>query len=245
LGTYTVVKQVQVTNRGDCCGWRLSPFKVTLSGNGPEDTVCAKSVAILQGETRDVNCTWGEARGTKLKITQGDTGKLTLCEVKIYGKEFERPTAPPPVLPPKAEIPIYTLVNDNYMCESEDAKDLKMKRMLDTSLEACKNQCRHSGYTESEGQKPGRFTCKYFNYNPTQGICDLLDSCNAPIMKPNSAWSYYKENSQILAKCSSSFTAHWCGNGQRPTEDLEATCGQVGYCNDEEDRPRCCEERPM
>jgi len=240
LGTYTEVRQVQVTNRGDCCGWRLSPFKVTLSGY-EGDSVCAENVTIMQGETKDVNCK-GEAKGTKLKITQSDPGKLTLCEVKVYGKESEPPTTtPPPVLPQKAEAPIYTLVNDNYMCDIEDVSDLKMKRMLDTTLEECKNKCRLSGDTESEGEKIGRFTCKYFNYNPTQGICDLLDSCNAPILKPNSAWSYYKENSQILAKCSSSFNSNWCGNSKRPTTDPEATCGQVGYCNDEEDSPRCCE----
>jgi len=59
-GAYTVTK-VQILNRGDCCGGRLSGAKVFIG-----DTLCGTILDPPQGEWTNVNCV---AQGEFIEIT--------------------------------------------------------------------------------------------------------------------------------------------------------------------------------
>ena len=76
-----LVREVIVTNRGDCCGERLNDFTVLVGTD-----VCASNVQIQEGETKTVRCWGAGARGSSVKITlPGSSATLSLCEVRVKG----------------------------------------------------------------------------------------------------------------------------------------------------------------
>jgi hypothetical protein len=77
----TKIAALRVTNRGDCCGERLSGFSVIVG-----TTVCAQNVSIEQGQTKDVICT---AVGNQVSIVVEREDVLTICEVGILAAPFQ------------------------------------------------------------------------------------------------------------------------------------------------------------
>ena len=89
----TFVTQVAVTNRGDCCGSRLSPFNVAINGE-----TCATGVTIDTGETKSVPCYAQVFTGEELEVMvslDGADRTLTICEVQVYQDANFMPAAPP------------------------------------------------------------------------------------------------------------------------------------------------------
>ena len=66
---------IQIMNRGDCCGQRLSGFDVLVDG-----VKCASNVPIAQGQMKTVPCL---ARGKAVKVRVPRKGHLTICEIRI------------------------------------------------------------------------------------------------------------------------------------------------------------------
>jgi len=110
LGSDQNIKEVQVTNRGDCCGKRLNGFNVYVDG-----VICASKQNISQGETKTVAC---NRRGKTVKVDVDHSQKkkkesLTICEfkVKVGGQKAAAPAAPKAAAPalapaaPKAAAP--------------------------------------------------------------------------------------------------------------------------------------------
>jgi hypothetical protein len=75
LGSKQAVRAVKVTNRGDCCGERLSPFSIILDG-----IACASNVVIGQGETKQVAC---EGLGQVVRVEVSKWTWLTICEFQL------------------------------------------------------------------------------------------------------------------------------------------------------------------
>ena len=73
-----IITHIQITNRGDCCGNRLSGFSVLIDG-----VSCATDVFIRQGETKIVACV---GIGITVKVMlPGAYRTLTICEFGICG----------------------------------------------------------------------------------------------------------------------------------------------------------------
>merc|ERR1719162_1844369 len=81
LGSSKSISAVTVTNRGDCCGSRLSGFNVAIDG-----TECASNVAIAQGEKKEVPCS---GTGQVVRVTLPGTEYLTICEFEVVEAEEE------------------------------------------------------------------------------------------------------------------------------------------------------------
>merc|ERR1711959_202233 len=75
LGKKEKIRQIRITNRGDCCGDRLNPFDVLVDGSA-----CASDVSISQGETKVVAC---EGYGQVIRVKTNKTGVLTICEFGV------------------------------------------------------------------------------------------------------------------------------------------------------------------
>jgi len=75
FGATKTIEKVQVTNRADCCGERLTGFSVYADA-----AECASNVQINQGETKTVAC---DASARNLKIQVKKTTWFTICEVKV------------------------------------------------------------------------------------------------------------------------------------------------------------------
>lgn len=72
------VIEIKVKNRGDCCGSRLSPFKVHFDWHQR-----ASRQYIGQNEEKAVSINW---TGQLMQIATEKYDYLTLCEVKVYGE---------------------------------------------------------------------------------------------------------------------------------------------------------------
>ena len=84
------IVEIEITNRGDCCGERLNGFDVLVDG-----TKCASNVQIKQGETKTVPCT---ALGKVVRVSlPGRKTSLTICELRVRAGEF-LPFLPGPCL---------------------------------------------------------------------------------------------------------------------------------------------------
>jgi len=84
LGSARSISGIKITNRGDCCGDRLSGFGLSLDGKS-----CATSVAIGIGESKIVACA---GVGQVIRV-HGPKPVFTICEVAVYVPE-----------PPKADL---------------------------------------------------------------------------------------------------------------------------------------------
>jgi len=86
LGSAEEVGSVQVWNRGDCCGGRLNNFQVHVGDQTTvsDNALCAKDVAIGQGQNKVVDCAGKIGRYVSISLPKRDY--LTLCEVKVYRK---------------------------------------------------------------------------------------------------------------------------------------------------------------
>ncbi|XP_065055107.1 uncharacterized protein LOC135683702 [Rhopilema esculentum] len=91
FGGSAFVHSVKITNRGDCCGYRLSNFNIvvgnSIEGNGGSNTVCAASQSVPQGGTKLFPCR-PRLHGRYLYIQQNKAEPLTLCEVRVFGEFF-------------------------------------------------------------------------------------------------------------------------------------------------------------
>jgi len=72
------VEKIKVKNRGDCCGSRLSPFKVHFDWH-----LRANNVYINQNENKEVAINW---TGQLMQIATVKYDYLTLCEVAVFGE---------------------------------------------------------------------------------------------------------------------------------------------------------------
>ena len=75
-----------ITNRGDCCGERLSNFEIrignSLEDNGNANPACGGEYSLKANETRRILC--GGLKGRYVNIViPGRSESLTLCEVKV------------------------------------------------------------------------------------------------------------------------------------------------------------------
>jgi hypothetical protein len=94
LGKTRTVKAVQIWNRGDCCGSRLSNFEVRVGNNGGMWQKCATCGGkkmrwkIAQGGHKEIAC--GGQRGRYAFVVIRSRQVLTLCEVRVlttFGKK--------------------------------------------------------------------------------------------------------------------------------------------------------------
>ena len=80
---------MKITNRGDCCGDRLSNFNVRVgdsnSGRGDYNELCQQNIAVPQGKTSTFACS-PLLRGRYLYIQTNIQKDLTLCEVEVFGE---------------------------------------------------------------------------------------------------------------------------------------------------------------
>jgi len=89
LGEEMEVDAVSVTNRGDCCGDRLSNFEVQVGDTDAWDanTKCGgQQYSVAQGQTLDVGCSSAAGRYVFVGIP-GGSKTLTLCEVAVSGRD--------------------------------------------------------------------------------------------------------------------------------------------------------------
>ncbi|XP_065054823.1 uncharacterized protein LOC135683490 [Rhopilema esculentum] len=89
FGKTAVVHSVKVTNRGDCCGDRLSDFNIvvgnSIEDNGGSNIACAVNQSVPLGGTKLFPCR-PRLHGRYLYIQQNKAEYLTLCEVRVFGK---------------------------------------------------------------------------------------------------------------------------------------------------------------
>ncbi|XP_065055022.1 uncharacterized protein LOC135683639 [Rhopilema esculentum] len=92
FGKTAVVHSVKITNRGDCCGDRLSDFNIvvgnSIEGNGGSNSACAVGQSVPQGGTKLFPCR-PRLHGRYLYIQQNRAEALTLCEVRVFGEFLE------------------------------------------------------------------------------------------------------------------------------------------------------------
>jgi len=84
LGKPHTVAGVQIWNRGDCCGSRLSDFEVRV-GNNPgvwsSSRKCGGRWEIGEGEHKEISC--GGQGGRYVWVVLQNRNALTLCEVRV------------------------------------------------------------------------------------------------------------------------------------------------------------------
>ncbi|GMH33203.1 hypothetical protein BSKO_01037 [Bryopsis sp. KO-2023] len=89
LGETKKVKRVEITNRRDCCGYRLSNFEIRVGdtkprGGGAANVVCSTGLGIQDGQTKNFAC---EASGRYVTVRiPGNQKILTLCEVEVFAE---------------------------------------------------------------------------------------------------------------------------------------------------------------
>jgi hypothetical protein len=84
LGKVHRIDSVQIWNRGDCCGSRLSNFEVRVGNNAGMWTVskkCGERWAIPEGEHKTIKC--NERVGQFVWVVLQERNVLTLCEVRV------------------------------------------------------------------------------------------------------------------------------------------------------------------
>ncbi|XP_065051586.1 uncharacterized protein LOC135681186 isoform X2 [Rhopilema esculentum] len=89
FGKSSLVHSVKITNRGDCCGSRLSDFNIRIgnstTGNGDNNSACTVNQGIAQGATKTFLCR-PRIYGRYLYVQSNITPGLTLCEVQVFGE---------------------------------------------------------------------------------------------------------------------------------------------------------------
>ncbi|XP_028402414.1 uncharacterized protein LOC114525354, partial [Dendronephthya gigantea] len=94
------VEAVYVSNRADCCWWRLSGFEIRVGDkkNIAENPQCGTKHSLKRGETREILCRPPlEGRFISISMVQRSRGTfLTLCEVAVYEPSTKSPTKKPP-----------------------------------------------------------------------------------------------------------------------------------------------------
>lgn len=84
LGKAHTVASVQIWNRGDCCGSRLSDFEVRVGnsqGMWTSARKCGGRWAIPQGEHKEISC--GGQEGRYVWVVLQNRNALSLCEVRV------------------------------------------------------------------------------------------------------------------------------------------------------------------
>jgi hypothetical protein len=92
LQRYCGIQRVTVWNRGDCCGYRLNPFRVRVGNHGHpyHNAVCGPHHGSHcgQGRAKTVQCGYKWGRFVGIELVRNNY--LTLCEVRAYGKDCNR-----------------------------------------------------------------------------------------------------------------------------------------------------------
>ncbi|XP_078101034.1 uncharacterized protein LOC144513733 [Sander vitreus] len=87
LKTYQI-NNVTITNRGDCCAWRISGAEIrignSLNDNGNNNPRCAVISSMAAGISQTFVCNGMEGRYVNIVIP-GRQEYLTLCEVEVTG----------------------------------------------------------------------------------------------------------------------------------------------------------------
>ena len=83
------VAYVVITNRGDCCGYRLGNFEIkigdSLVDEGRVNPKCGDKHSIEQGLTKVITCS-PPLSGRYVLVQQLLNFPLTLCELEVYAK---------------------------------------------------------------------------------------------------------------------------------------------------------------
>lgn len=81
------VARIVITNRGDCCGYRLSDFEIKIGNDlvdeGKVNPKCGDRHAIGQGLTKTITCL-PPLTGQYLVVQSFYNGALTICELEVY-----------------------------------------------------------------------------------------------------------------------------------------------------------------
>ena len=89
FGGTAVVYSMKITNRGDCCGERLSDFNVRVGdsdiGRGGQNALCKQNLSVPLGGTSTFTC-YPPMNGRYLYIQTNLNAALTLCEVEVFGE---------------------------------------------------------------------------------------------------------------------------------------------------------------
>ena len=89
FGGTAVVYSMKITNRGDCCGERLSDFNVRVGdshiGRGEQNALCKQNLSVPLGGTSTFIC-YPPMHGRYLYIQTNLNAALTLCEVEVFGE---------------------------------------------------------------------------------------------------------------------------------------------------------------
>ncbi|XP_060101276.1 uncharacterized protein LOC132576284 isoform X2 [Heteronotia binoei] len=94
---YRVIR-VSITNREDCCAYRLNGAEIRI-GNSPEaggtlNPRCTVIESLGPGETQHFYCE--NMQGKYVTVNQPNGGTLTLCEVQVFGQKVTSTTEPRP-----------------------------------------------------------------------------------------------------------------------------------------------------
>ncbi|XP_039662035.1 uncharacterized protein LOC120562388 isoform X1 [Perca fluviatilis] len=88
LKTYQI-NNVTITNRGDCCAWRINGAEIrignSLNDNGNDNPRCAVISSMAAGTSQTFVCNGMEGRYVNIVIP-GRQEYLTLCEVEVTGQ---------------------------------------------------------------------------------------------------------------------------------------------------------------
>ncbi|XP_069549454.1 uncharacterized protein [Brachyistius frenatus] len=94
LKTYTI-NSVTITNRQDCCHQRINGAEIrignSLNDNGNANPRCAVISSIAAGTSQTFECEGMEGRYVNIVIP-GRKEYLTLCEVEVFGEEYDAST---------------------------------------------------------------------------------------------------------------------------------------------------------
>ena len=89
FGGIAVVYSMNITNRGDCCGERLSDFNVRIGdshiGRGELNAMFKQNLSVPQGATSSFICD-PPMHGRYLYIQMNLRTELSLCEVQVFGE---------------------------------------------------------------------------------------------------------------------------------------------------------------
>ncbi|XP_063797024.1 uncharacterized protein LOC134958390 isoform X2 [Pseudophryne corroboree] len=83
------VSSVAITNRGDCCGFRLNEAEIRIGNSEEQGSTynprCAKIISIGNGQTVSFDCDGMEGRFVSITIP-GRKEWLSLCEVQVFAE---------------------------------------------------------------------------------------------------------------------------------------------------------------
>ncbi|XP_073715842.1 fucolectin [Misgurnus anguillicaudatus] len=87
------ISRVFITNRPDCCGYRLDGAEIrignSLENNGNDNPRCAVLYGVATGQSVSVSC--GDMNGRYVNfIIPGSSKILTLCDVQVYSTKVKK-----------------------------------------------------------------------------------------------------------------------------------------------------------